>query len=149
LETLHGEVQVGDDPPAELTLSPRSGDPNTFETTFPTDKPGTHFVRVWSGDPDIKNAARAATLEVPVNVPNLEYDNPTVDVATLQAIARASGGKVFGLSNVHDLADAFTIRKVSRVLEDRQEIWDAPAIYGTVLLALVVEWVLRKRGQLV
>ena len=149
LETLHGEVQVGDEPPVELTLSPRAGDPNTFETTFPTDKPGTHFIRVWSGDPDIKNAARAATLEVPVNVPNLEYDNPTVDIATLQAVAHASNGKVFGLANARDLADAFAIHKVTRILEDRQEIWDAPIIYGLVLLAIVLEWVLRKKLQLV
>ncbi len=149
LETLHGEVQVGDDQPTELTLSPRPGDPNTFETTFPTDKPGTHFVRVWSGDPDIKTAARAATLEVPVTVPNLEYENPVVDLATLQGIARASGGKVFDLANASEIPDAFKIHKVSRVLEDRQEIWDAPIIYGVIFFAIVAEWILRKRVQLV
>jgi Protein of unknown function (DUF1194) len=149
LDSLHGEVQVGDDQPTEITLSPRAGDPNTFETIFPADKPGTHFIRVWAGDSDIKNAARAATLEVPVNVPNLEYDNPTVDVATLQGIARASGGKVFDLSNVNSIADAFTIHKVARTLEDRQEIWDAPLIFGLVLVAIILEWVLRKKLQLV
>jgi hypothetical protein len=149
LDTLHGEVQVRDEPPAELTLNPRQGDPNTFETTFPVDKAGTHFVRVWSGDPDIKNAARAATLEVPVNLPNLEYDNPTVDVATLQAIAKASGGKVFDLTNTDQIADAFSIHKVNRTLEDRQEVWDAPIIYILVLVAIVLEWVLRKKFQLV
>jgi hypothetical protein len=149
LETLHGEVQVGDDQPIELTLNPRQGDPNTFETTFPADKPGTHFVRVWSGDPDIKNAARAATLEVPVTVPNLEYDNPTVDLATLQTIAHNSGGKVFDLTNTSDIADAFTIHKVAKTLEDRQEIWDAPVIYLLVLTSIVLEWVLRKKFQLV
>ena len=149
LDSLHGEVQVGDDQPIEITLAPRAGDPNTFEAVFPADKPGTHFVRVWSGDPDIKNAARAATLEVPVNVPNLEYENPTVDVATLQGIARASSGKVFDLSNTAAIADAFTIHKVARTLEDPQEIWDAPLIYGLVLLAIILEWVLRKKLQLV
>jgi hypothetical protein len=149
LESMHGEVQVGDDQPFEVTLSPRPGDPNTFETIFPADKPGTHFVRVWSGDPDVKNAARAATLEVPVNVPNLEYDNPTVDVATLQSIARASGGKVFDLSNINSIGDSFNIHKVARTLEDRQEIWDAPLIYGLVLIAIILEWILRKKLQLV
>jgi hypothetical protein len=149
LDVLHGEVQVGDDQPTEITLSPRPGDPNTFETIFPTDKPGTHFVRVWAGDADVKNAARAATLEVPVNVPNLEYDNPTVDIATLQGIARASGGKVFDLSNVNSIPDAFTIHKVARVYEDPQEIWNAPLIYGLVLVAIILEWVLRKKLQLV
>ncbi len=149
LESLHGEVQLGDDQPTEITLVPRPGDPNTFETIFPVDKPGTHFVRVWSGDPDIKAAARAATLEVPVNVPNLEYENPTVDLATLQGIARASGGKVFDLSSTKEISDAFKIRRVARTLEDRQEIWDAPLIFSLVLIAIILEWVLRKKMQLV
>ena len=149
LDVLHGEVQVGDDQPTDLTLSPRAGDPNTFEAVFPADKPGTHFVRVWAGDPDIKNAARAATLEVPVNVPNLEYENPIVDTATLQAVARASGGKAFNLSEINSIADAFSIHKVARTLEDRQEIWDAPLIYGLVLISIILEWVLRKKLQLV
>ncbi len=149
LELLHGEVQVGDDTPTELTLIPRPGDPNTFQTTFATDKPGTHFVRVWAGDPDTKTIARAATLEVPVAIPNLEYENPTVDLASLQAIARISGGRVFDLADSAKLADAFNIHRVARTLEDRQEIWDAPILYGLIITAIITEWILRKKLQLV
>jgi hypothetical protein len=86
---------------------------------------------------------------VPVELPNLEYENPTVDLATLQAIARASGGKVFDLANIADIPAAFKIHKVARTLEDRQEIWDAPIIYSIVLIALTLEWLLRKRWQMV
>lgn len=148
IDVLHGEVQTGDDTPAELTLRPRPGDPSTFETTFVADKAGVHFVRVWAGDAEAR-AAHAATLEVPVTVPDIEFENPTPDLATMQAIARASGVRAFDLSNARELADAIKIHRVDRVLEDRQEIWDAPALYGLVFIAIVAEWVLRKKVQLV
>jgi hypothetical protein len=35
------------------------------------------------------------------------------------------------------------------MLEDRQEIWDAPLLYGTLIVALILEWVIRKRVRLV
>ena len=38
---------------------------------------------------------------------------------------------------------------VARTLEDRQEVWDGPIFYGTLLAALFAEWVLRKRCRLV
>jgi hypothetical protein len=148
IDVLHGEVQAGEDAPIELTLRPRSGDPNTFETTFVADKGVVHFVRVWAGDAEAR-AAHAAKLEVAVNVPDLEFENPTPDLATMQAIARAAGVPAFDLSNANDIADAIKIHRVDRVLEDRQEIWDAPALYGLVFIAIVAEWVLRKKVQLV
>jgi hypothetical protein len=149
LETLHGEVQVGDEAAASVTLTKTAGTPTVFQATFPADKAGTHFVRVWSGEQDLKGVARAATLEVPVELPNLEYDSPLLDLSTLGAIARTSGSRVFEPADAAAIADAFKTRRVARVLEDRQEIWNAPIIYGLVLLALILEWVLRKRVRLV
>jgi hypothetical protein len=148
LEMLHGEMQFGDEPPVPIVLT-RKGGGSSFETTFPAEKAGTHFVRVWPGDQDAKTVARAATLEVPVELPNLEYDNPTRDMATLNAIAQASGGKVFEPADLAAIPNAFTTRRVGRMLEDRQEIWDAPLLYGTAIVALILEWVIRKRVRLV
>jgi hypothetical protein len=111
LDSLHGEVQVGDQQPTSLTLTPRAGDADYFPGHIsggPT--AGTHFIRVWAGDED-PQTMRAATLEVPVEIPDLEMANPTQDFATLQAVASASGGEVFQLDQlpsccrrVHDQA---------------------------------------------
>jgi hypothetical protein len=149
LDSLHGEVEVADQPTMPITLSPRTGDPTTFDVTFPVNNPGLHFVRVWTGDQDLKQVARAATLQVPVELPNLEYEHPGIDLVTLQSVAKASHGGVFDFSQSQEIADAFKIKRVARVLEDRQEIWNAPILFGTVLLALFCEWVLRKRFRLV
>jgi hypothetical protein len=156
LDAMHGEVQRGTDPAVPITLTPVPGDHDAFTATFPVEQAGTHFVRVWAADPgDSRTEARAATLQVPVELPNLELDNPTLDLATLQTIARASGGatgsgaRVFDLTDSADAATAFRTRRVDRTLEDRQEVWNAPVVYVTLLVALVLEWVLRKRARLV
>ena len=148
LDSLHGEVQVGDQPPTALTLSPRPGDTSTFQATFQADTAGTHFIRVWAGDQD-PATVRAATLEVPVELPDLEMANPTQDLATLQAVASASGGDVFQLDQLDRVAAAFKTKRVGRTLEDRQEVWDAPVIYATIIAAILAEWILRKRMRLV
>lgn len=149
MDAMHGEVEAGDVQPVPVTLSPRAGEPGVFEATFPVDKPGPHFVRMWPGDESLRSMAKPATLQFPVELPNLEYDRPTLDAATLQQIAAASGGAVFELADAARAADAFKVRKVARTLEDRQEIWNAPLLFGSVLLAIFMEWVLRKKYRMV
>lgn len=149
LEMLHGEIETGDTGATPITLNPIAGDDLAFETTFTVDKAGPHVIRVWGGDAELKQGTRAATLQVPVELPNLEFDRPGQDLATLQQIANASGGKLFALDQADQIAEAFKVKRVARVLEDRQEIWDAPALWGFVLLAIFAEWVWRKRVRLV
>ena len=149
LESLHGLVQVGDDPPQSITLLPRPGDPNSFTAAFQADKAGTHFVRVWAGDAEAQPNVKAATMEIPVELPNLEFENPTQDFASLEALARLTGGRVFALTDAASVADAFKTHRVGRTLEDRQEIWSAPVLWGLVISALFLEWIVRKRVRLV
>jgi len=149
LEQLHGEVEVADQPPVPIQLTPRSGDANTFETVFPVNHPGLHFVRVWSGGEDLRQVAKAATLQFQVELPNLEYERAGNDVATLQGVAKASFGNVFELDQIDQVEGAFKTKRVGRILEDRQEIWDAPILFGAILAALFAEWVLRKKYRMV
>lgn len=149
LEALHGEVEVADATPIPLTLNPRAGEAGVFDTTFTVNKPGPHFIKVWSGAEEARAVIRAATLQVPVELPNLEYERPTVDLATLQGMAKASGGAVFDLTQLDRVPAAFKTHRVERKLEDRQEIWHAPILWSTVLLAIFIEWVLRKKYRMV
>ena len=149
IDSLSGEVEVGDQPPLPITLSPRAGERGVFEASFPVNQAGPHFVRVWTGEPDTRGAARPATLQFDAELPNLEYDRPGIDLATLQQVAGLTQGGVFDASQADQIAAAFRVRQVARTLEDRQEIWNAPLIFGTILLALFAEWVLRKRYRMV
>jgi hypothetical protein len=155
LDQMHGEVEMPDATPLSITLSQRKSDPNTFEATFPVSKAGPHFVKVWAGDPDAKQTVRPATLEFPVELPNLEYDQPTLNMAALQTLTASAdhpgsmGGTVFGLDEIDQIPDAFKIKRVARVLEDSKPIFNAPMLFGFVLLCLFLEWVLRKKCRLI
>lgn len=149
LEQLHGEVELPDAAPLPLTLNPRKGETAAFEASFPVDKAGPHFIKVWSGDADAKQLVRAATLEFPVELPNLEYDQPTLNRPVLEALAKPTGGAVFTLADIDRLPDAFKVRRVAHVLEDRQPIFNAPILFGAILFFLFVEWVLRKKVRLI
>ncbi len=155
LDQMHGEVEMPDATPLSITLSQRKSDPNTFEAAFSVSKAGPHFVKVWAGDPDAKQMVRPATLEFPVELPNLEYDQPTLNMAALQSLTASTdrpsstGGMVFGLDEIDQIPDAFKIKRVARVLEDSKPIFNAPVLFGFVLLCLFVEWVLRKKCRLI
>ena len=112
-------------------------------------KAGTHFVKVWPGDADARQLIRAATLEFPVELPNLEYDQPTLNLPVLQDMAKTSGGAVFNIAEADQIPAAFKIKRIAHVLEDRQPIFNAPLLFGFVLLCLFVEWILRKKCRLV
>lgn len=148
LDSLHGEFEVAGQDPTQITLTPRHNESGTFEATFPVSHPGPHTVRVWSGDPDVKGA-KAATLQFQVELPNLEYDRPTLDLATLNSIAKPGGGAVYDLTQADQIPAAFKVKRVARILEDRHEIWDAPVLVLTILAAVFAEWILRKKYRMV
>ncbi|HEX8325090.1 MAG TPA: hypothetical protein VF595_14390, partial [Tepidisphaeraceae bacterium] len=153
LDALRGEVEVADAAPVSVTLSPKAGEAGAFETTFDASAPGQYFVRVWTGVADAANTAapapRAATLQFQVELPSAEFEHPALDRTGLETLAKATGGAVLPLEACDRAAALFKTRRVAHVLEDRQEIWDAPAIVGAVLTALFAEWVLRKKYRMV
>jgi hypothetical protein len=149
MENLHGEVEAPDGTTTSISLTPTPADNSVFETNFTVSKSGPHSVRVWTGAEEAKLVIKAATLQFPVELPNLEFDRPTVDMSTLQGMAKASGGAVFDFSQADEVPGAFKVHKVAQVLEERQEIWHAPIIWMTVLGALFIEWIMRKKYQMV
>jgi len=149
LEQMHGEVEGAEASPLPITLFPRKGEVGAFEASFAVEKAGAYFVRVWAGDAESKSMVRAATLEFPVELPNLEYDQPTLNFGVLRELARETGGAVFDVSEMDRVVGAFKVRRVVHVLEDRHGIFNAPVLFGMVLMCLFVEWWLRKRWRLV
>ncbi len=148
LDSLHGEIEHGEGEPQAITLTPTGGQ-GEFAVNFPATDPGQYLVRVWMGDETAGSVARAATLAVDVRMPNAEYENPGIDLARLEPLATATRGKVLDATRIQEVADSFEVGQVTRVLEDRQEIWDAPLLWVGIFLLLVIEWVVRKRVRLI
>ncbi|WP_145448890.1 vWA domain-containing protein [Gimesia panareensis] len=148
LQRLYGEVERGDDQPVPLTLT-EGNQRGEFSTTFPVTQPGTYFVRVWMGDEAAGATVKAATMPIKVEFPNQELENPALDEAYLQTMSSSTGGRVYQLSEAEKIVNAFKIKQVSRFLEERQEIWDAPIFYILIFGLLVTEWIVRKWCRLI
>ena len=150
LTAMQAEAVRGDDEPVAFTLTRQPDD--SFEGSFIAAKTGDHLVQVWPGeavDAGGTAGARPATLRVEVALPDAEFDHPELDRAALQTIAGATGGRVFDLTEADALPAAFSLGHVARTLEDRQAVWDAPALWMLLMGLLIAEWVFRKRCRLV
>ena len=56
---------------------------------------------------------------------------------------------MFDLAEIDKIRDAFKVRRKEHTLQARQEIWDAPLIFGMILLLIFTEWIVRKIVRLV
>ena len=148
MEAITAEIEHGDDPPIQLTLLPGSRE-NEFESTFPVEDPGPYLIRAWAGERGSDAKVKTVTQQITVELPSAEYEKPTLDRERLEAMAFGTDGRVFDFTEINELPNSFTIGKVEKLQEDRNEIWNAPVLYGFMLLAITGEWLLRKRYQLV
>ena len=95
------------------------------------------------------SAVRVSTTTFRVEPPRREIDEPSLNRPLLADLARLTKGRVFDLTSVGRLDDAIAVRELTRTLEDREELWDAPLLYATIVLGLTAEWVLRKLFRMV
>ena len=151
LDQMHGEVEMPDGPPLAITLSPHKSDPTAFEATFTVNKAGHAFRQsLGRAMPTPSRLIRAATLEFPGRTAE-----PRIRPADAEPSGVAStwpkrpAARCSTSSEIDQIPAAFKIKRIAHVLEDRQPIFNAPLLFGFVLLCLFVEWVLRKKCRLV
>jgi hypothetical protein len=121
-----------------------------LSATFPAQQAGAYTLRIVSATAaDPTSGVRASTTTFRVEPPRREIDEPALNRPLLTELARLTNGRVFELADVARLDDAIPTREVSRTLETRDELWDAPLLYATIVLSLTAEWVLRKIYRMV
>jgi hypothetical protein len=98
---------------------------------------------------DLGSGVRVSTTTFRVEPPRREIDEPSLNRPLLTELARLTSGQVFDLVDVRRLDEAITMREVTRTLESRDELWDAPLLFAIIVLSLTVEWVLRKLYRMV
>ena len=142
-QTIH--LQGPDGPSRELSLGGIDGRPGIFRGTFEADRPGLY--RVWIE----VDGKRLVTSEFEVVLPSREKADPSPDPKAMAAVARVSGGRAVQVTEMPALliefpGDEERREPISSQLEDAWDNW------GTLLLALgllSVEWILRKRYELI
>jgi hypothetical protein len=150
ISDLRGDVDWGQENSMPLEFQPQPDDPSVFQASFVANEPGAYTARVTPATMtgDLESGLRPATLNFRVEPPQAERDNPTLDRPLLEELARLSSGAVFALTEKEKVPGAFPVKQVERVLEYRDEIWDAPILFGSVVVLLTIEWLLRKKYRM-
>lgn len=129
----------------DLELGAVAGKPGTYRTSYDAERLGLY--RAWFE----RDSTRIASTEFEVGLPSLENQDPTPDPALLAELALTSGGKHVDLAGVEGLLADFRggeerREPISARLED---VWDRWSTLLAALCVLALEWVLRKRWDLV
>jgi len=128
--------------PAPINV-PMARDKVIFEATFPVYAPGPHrlLVRDPVTDEDVETSFQVAPVTA-------ERRSAVRDVAVQTALAGATGGKAYELTDLDRLADDIAAPKVVERTEHRFELWNTWAVLIVVLTVMLGEWLLRKLQNL-
>jgi hypothetical protein len=146
---LTAELERAGQPPEPLRFEKVLDDPALLTASFPAEHAGAYTLRIVPVAAADLGGVRVSTTTFRVEPPKREIDEPALNRPLLAELARQTGGRVFELSEVEKLDDAIPMREVTRTLETRDELWDAPLLYVTIIVCLTVEWVLRKLNRMV
>ena len=147
---LAAELEVAGQPPEPLRFDKVADDPGLLTATFPAQQAGAYSLRIVPATvPAGSDGARASTTTFRVEPPRREIDEPSLNRPLLTDLARLTNGRVFELKDVSKLDEAISMREVTRTIETRDELWDSPLLYSTIVLGLTAEWVLRKKFRMV
>lgn len=89
------------------------------------------------------------TTEFFVHGEDLELSDAGTDSKHLQAIAAATGGTYHTIDAAKDVAEQIERRERRLTRTETTELWDSPALFLFFLAAVTVEWLLRRKWQLV
>jgi hypothetical protein len=147
---LAAELEAAGQPPEPIRFEREPDDAELLTATFPAEKAGVYSLRITPATAaDAGAAVRVSTTTFRVEPPRREVDEPSLNRPLLADLARLTRGQVYDLTNLDRLDDAIALREVTRTLEDRDELWDAPLLYAAVILGLTAEWVSRKVFRMV
>jgi hypothetical protein len=147
---LAAELEIAGQPPEPLRFERVPEDPGLLTAAFPAEQAGAYTLRVVPATAvDLGSGIRVSTTTFRVEPPRREVDEPSLNRPLLADLARVTGGRVFELAQASELDDAIPMREVTRTIETRDELFDAPLLFATIVLALTAEWILRKVFRLI
>lgn len=126
----------------------KTGQPGWFEATVLP--PAAGVLEVAVPLPDDEPGARPETLTIPVNIPDVEFQNPILDERLLAEIATATSGSVLKPAEVATLADRIpSLTEKLVVAGSPILLWDRWETIALITALLGLEWAIRKRSRMV
>ena len=90
-----------------------------------------------------------ASKVVHVEVPDLEFQDPRLDLATVRGLASATEGSAVSIENHASLIERIPDRRRRLVVTDEpRPLWDNGLLMGLIVLLLTIEWSVRKWSRL-
>ncbi len=147
---LAAEVELEGQAAEPLRFERSSEDPSALSASFAAERAGSYTIRITpSTGVDAGASTRVSTTTFRVEPPRREVDEPSLNRALLADLARMTDGRVFELPELDRLDQEIKTREVTRTIESRDELWDAPLLFSIIVLGLTAEWVLRKVFRMV
>ncbi|MCK6447000.1 MAG: hypothetical protein L6Q99_11455 [Planctomycetes bacterium] len=140
-------IRVGtpDGRAAELELAAVGGKPGTYRASYDAERLGLY--RAWFE----RDSTRIASTEFEIGLPSLENQDPTPDPALLAELAVATGGRHVDVATVAELVSDFRGGEERRepISARLDDVWDRWSTLIAAVCVFALEWVLRKRWDLV
>jgi hypothetical protein len=147
---LAAEIEPDGQPPEPLHFERAPDDPALLTSNFPAERAGGYSLRITPATGvDAGASTRVSTTNFRIEPPRRELDEPSLNRALLADLARLTGGRVLDVSEVRKLDESIAMREVTRTIEQRDELWDAPVFYAIIILGLTAEWISRKIFRMV
>ncbi|MFT7663069.1 MAG: putative membrane protein [Planctomycetota bacterium] len=129
----------------ELKLSAVPGRAGLFRASFQPERPGAHEARI------VVDSESVSNTEFEVVLPSRENSNPAPDPETLAALASMTGGVSVDITNIDELLEQFPGGEERRepISSRLRDAWDNWTTMLIALFLLSLEWILRKRYELV
>ncbi len=154
---LDEDFRPSEKPAVEARLQDPDGSVKPFTLVRVTDRPGLYRASFDVERPGVYSAwiesesRRVASTEFEVVLPSRENADPTPDPESMTALASLTRGRAVHVARIRDLAQEFPGGEEHRepISAELRDAWDR---FGTLFLALAilaVEWVLRKRFEMV
>jgi hypothetical protein len=143
------EVQLVRPDGRRETLTAERVQAGVFGASLVATDPGPY--RLWLEDPaDLDGGSRSPRI-ITASVPSAETDDPLLDEVLLESVATATGGRYARLEDAPALLSVLSDPVRERALDEpeRAELWAGYPQLALLLALLALEWVLRKRGNLV
>ncbi len=145
LPTLEVQWQAPGKQPEAVELEAIEGDPGRYRLRRNVERVGTY--QVWIE----QDGARIASTEFEVMLPSKETRDPSPDPATMAALAQITGGQALSITDGDALLAAFPGDQERRlpVASELTDIWDRLSTLLVALFLFSLEWILRKRYELI
>ncbi len=131
------------DSTGKLTLLPDPTTSGVYVGSVPAGQEGDYVLRAQEHEAEI-----SSKVEFSVVSKLLEDRDTSAKPDIARDIARASGGKVIRPDELASFIDNLPAREMSRVVSRELDLWDTPLIYLLLVLAVGIEWYLRRKGNL-